>query len=318
MQAEVLQTISHFFLSPLLESPPQHSHSHHYDTKNFLNSTQYDPTNHYRTPSPPYFTSNTGKPVGGTGTTNELGHEVFGAGVGLMIAGSLLSYIQQRFQHLWTTVTERSTTEVVVYSDAEVYDHVSQYLAAHPEIIKQETTWVTRLAFIWYSFQICVLSLFGWHKNLKRDVDAQFQNKPSSTICKAIYSSHDVKNGSNTTTTNTGSSSLKVNKPELIYVPNGGNYEISFQGTTLHLVADMESTPISMSGGGGDRGNGGDKGAGMVLQKRSIFTIIVDGRDDSVIRKFLQTAVDEYFDKFGDATNIFMLDRWQGKQDAPN
>ncbi|KAJ3416384.1 mitochondrial chaperone [Chytridiales sp. JEL 0842] len=309
MHYDLLTLATQALLRPLqgflAASPTTNTHQpHHFSPTsssftqcNTSNTFQDFPTADQSFPNVPY-----GHPSG-----PDFGQEVFGAGVGLMLAASLLKYFQRKSMDVYHRFQSSSVSDVVLYSDDEVYQHVAEFLAAHPEMLSREWDWLTRIT--WYALVVKVWILWpfglgalaaGQLKSLKGA-----QSKPSSMICKVSYNnSKDDEDGYYYRRRYEEANK----KPALIYVPNAGSYVITFQGQKLRLLVDIEAegSPLERKPEDGT----GDSGGTVSLLKRSKLVIVANERDGTRIKEFIQAAVDEFFQKSKGLTNIFLMNQW--------
>ncbi|KAJ3016814.1 UNVERIFIED_CONTAM: hypothetical protein HDU68_012011 [Siphonaria sp. JEL0065] len=218
--------------------------------------------------------------------------DLFGTGIGLMIASAILSFFQSQLVNIWEHISS-AQAEVVVDSDDDAFSYLAEYLASNPQLVKQHYT--------------VLESIVGYTKYLffapfsfTQEKSATTTQKPQnvkSVKCKTTYEdSEDTK------------------KPTVFYVPNDGNYSISFKASTIHFSVITSETKLSTSSPNvyyektrSETITSGSKATSIILRSYSHSTAI-GSRD---IQDLIQTSIDAFYSKNSGKTTVFALDgRW--------
>ncbi|KAJ3019045.1 UNVERIFIED_CONTAM: hypothetical protein HDU68_010840 [Siphonaria sp. JEL0065] len=237
--------------------------------------------------------------------------DLFGTGIGLMIASTILTFFQAQLVSILEHITS-AQAEVVVDSDDDAYSYLAEYLASNPQLVKQHYTnlesivgYIKHLAFAPFYFVSLMLLFRSTHKirqciRKEKLADLLAIQKPQnvkSVKCKTTYEdSEDTK------------------KPTVFYVPNDGNYSISFKSSTIHFSITTSQTKLSTSFPNiyhekkrSETITSGSKTTSIVLRSYSHSTK-TGSRD---IQDLIQTSIDAFYSKNSGKTTVFALaGRW--------
>ncbi|KAI8855322.1 P-loop containing nucleoside triphosphate hydrolase protein [Chytridium lagenaria] len=228
-----------------------------------------------------------------------LKNDIFGAGVGLMLVSAIYQWIMKR----WPTYVDllwekRSAT---LSSDNEVYTYVAEYLADKAHLITNKLDPLDAMMFSCGKALFTLLTPWSWviwRPKKKRFI---IHDRVRTSVCIATYRDD-------------GTSELddQEQKPSLVFVPDDGSYTLMFEGVALDITV-FQSESASVEGrssraesarrsgryGGGEQPVGG---------KKKSFQITCEGSDSTCIKRFIQMAMDHYFDKHSGKIPIYTLD----------
>ncbi|KAJ3332611.1 mitochondrial chaperone [Blyttiomyces sp. JEL0837] len=251
----------------------------------YLNSTTY----HHHSNYDPH---NGGKPA----AMNDLGADLFGAGIALMIAGPLLKWLQDKVTSVIITVTD-CRAQVTISSDEEAFTYVSEYVGKRQDIVSLDQSVAEKIIdFVrWDLVSLKWLGGLDWFGKSKSKGKGK---QARSFICKTSYDNDDddafgvAINERDT-----------VNRPNVFFIPNDGSYIISFKGHKLYLSVQTQKKGGSGNNSRSDRRH--DTSSSSSLDK-VVFLIKVFDTDHTIVYDFIKSCVDDHYDKQGQVTHCFV------------
>ncbi|KAJ3194874.1 mitochondrial chaperone [Irineochytrium annulatum] len=258
------------------------------------------------------------------------GNDIFSAGVGLMLFGTVARYIQERIMSVMAALSAQS--DVTVDGETEAYSFIAEYMAENPDKVYLMLGPIESL-FMWLQ-DFWLFLVWPFVGIAREEADASERGRAKgirsgvgmyrfrrlapvrSFVCRSTYE-QDPK---------TLSSMLdqSATKPRLFYVPNDGLYVVEFEGGIVHVVSAKKKDRNDQIGESADqlaavfsRGGGGKGGRGLSSGRRNdgtgdaeddqkLFRIVVPGSSDKAAREFIKFTLDAHFARVGNKTNVFV------------
>ncbi|KAI9333535.1 hypothetical protein DFJ73DRAFT_854131 [Zopfochytrium polystomum] len=231
-----------------------------------------------------------------------IGGDIFGAGVGLMLAATVLANLRHHILSVFHILT-RPTAEVVLSNDDDAFGYVAQYVAQNSDKVFAHRTLTeiiveNGLASLALLLDLLTGRLFlrwllrGHFSGSSIQTPSTRRHKARSLVVKTTYSDEEEDE-----------SSKNHGRPNIVLVPNDGSYVILHQKILLYLhVSTEKEKKVQRTS---------RRNVLALSSTRTNFTFQVYGKDESVIQNFVQTAIDAFYERQGALTHVFSLtDRW--------
>ncbi|KAJ3114601.1 hypothetical protein HK100_001614 [Physocladia obscura] len=220
--------------------------------------------------------------------TSPFHNALFGTGIGLMIASTALRNIHTYFSSYWLFLTA-ADAELIVASDDDSFSFLADFLAAHNSemrpnlnLIERATVYLRRL-----------LTLQSHPHILMRSLLVKSTITSTETEGEYIYERN------------------RLHKPTLFYVPNDGDYILSFKDAHIHvsIFTDKEGRAKANE----NLFEGPRKDVITNSSSKTTITLSVYGHNHTILKQVIQASVDEFFAKQGNKIPVYTAAKQYGE-----